>query len=523
MFPSTLVTKIESVKQFDALLKEKNKLPTAVLFSTKSTISLVYRSIAYALKDRMNLVFSSVKGDLALSHEIVEPKLGVFDVDGRSAKWYDGSDMNSRKELAAWLTIHAKEEQRVDDGSNDDVLEANSDGQTVFNASTFQLDAISIDEAWLVAVVDSKDNRPDKWTAAMKGCVGRIKCAVLVCDHDSTTSSATPDESSSDVDATTVTFGQKTCQGLQGMLPRYLAVRHGAPARKKLRETGTDKWGSSVLSEAVDHKKVQKFLGESLPETAVIPVTEYNMWQFVTAGTMLGKVSIVLVSNNDQVPGLYRNLALSMGEQAQYGYMDMPSPDFVKGKNTDDDAKQVNMFVLTRITTLFFSHLTIILLLLLLLTAIGGKVPAIIAIPSPGSSEEAEKKGVQIVNYNPELLGPFNYAGLSQFVQGVYRAFEHTFTEVQSEQPKKSDPKIVYEEPPPVVDEGPIIADSEESKDEAEAFLREIQLEEEAKAAKLKEEEMKEEEERRKAEEGNKKKKKKKGKKGKKSKGKEEL
>ena len=149
-------------------------------------------------------------------------------------------------------------------------------------------------------------------------------------------------------------------------------------------------------------------------------------------------------------------------------------------------------------------------------------MPAIIAIPSPGSSEDAEKKGVQIVNYNPELLGPFNYAGLSQFVDGVYRAFEHTFAEVQTEQPKKSAPKIV-EEPPPVVDEGPIIADSEESKDEAEAFLREIQLEEEARAAKLKEEALKEEEERRKAEEGSKKKKKKKGKKGKKSKGKEEL
>ena len=155
--------------------------------------------------------------------------------------------------------------------------------------------------------------------------------------------------------------------------------------------------------------------------------------------------------------------------------------------------------------------------------AIGGKLPAIIAIPSPASSDEAEKKGVQIVNYNPELLGPFNYAGLSQFVQGVYSAFEHTFSEAHSEQSKKAAPKIEQEEPTPVVDEGPIIADSEESKDEAEAFLREIQLEEEARAARLKEEEMKEEEEKRKAEEGSKKKKKKKGKKGKKSKGKEEL
>ena len=84
-------------------------------------------------------------------------------------------------------------------------------------------------------------------------------------------------------------------------------------------------------------KKVQKFLGESLPETAVTPVTEYNIWQFVTAGTMLGKVSIVLVSNSDQVPGLYRNLALSLGEQAQYGFMSMPSPDFTKGNNTEND------------------------------------------------------------------------------------------------------------------------------------------------------------------------------------------
>ena len=337
LFPSTLVTKIESVEQFNALLKEKNKLPTAVLFSTKSTISLVYRSIAYSLKDRMNVVFSSVKSPLALSYGVSDSKLGVLDVDGGSAKWYDGSDMNSRKELAAWLTTHAKEEQLPDGSNDDDVLEANDVGQTLFNASTLQLDAMSMDEAWLVAVVDGKDKRPDNWAAAIKGCVGRIKCAVLVCDDDSVTSSAAPDGSNSGVDATTVSFGQKTCQGLQGMLPRYLAVRHGAPARKKLRETGTDKWGSSVLSEVTDHKKVQKFLGESLPETAVTPVTEYNIWQFVTAGTMLGKVSIVLVSNSDQVPGLYRNLALSLGEQAQYGFMSMPSPDFTKGNNTEND------------------------------------------------------------------------------------------------------------------------------------------------------------------------------------------
>jgi vacuolar-type H+-ATPase subunit F/Vma7 len=302
----------------------------------------------------------------------------------------------------------------------------------------------------------------------MKGCVGRIKCAVLICGAEVEGSE---------------TFGQKTCASLADRLPVYVAVRQGASARRKLRDTEVEKWKSTVYS-TDDHKKVIKLLGESLPESSVRPVTEFNIWEFVSQGTAKGLVSIVLVSNTDQAPGLYRNLALSVSNQAQFGFMNMPSPDFAR--------------------------------------AIGNKLPAVIAIPSPSSSDEAESKGVQIINYNPEILGPFSFAGLHQFVEGVYQAFAHTFPAPERPAGARSGAPRPPPDAPPPVDEGPIVTDSEESIQEAEELLREIQRDEDARAAQLKEE-MRQEEERKATEADSKKKKKKKGKKSKRKASKSEL
>ena len=456
LFPSNLVKKLESQGEFENYVSGGNEVPTVVLFSTKSTISLVYRSIAFSFKGRMNFVFSSVKGEMSKLYEVTTPKIGVFGIEGGPV-WYEGSDMNSRSDLVAYLTPYAKEEKDISADGTNNITEVDNITETVFHPD-LSLDAMPDDEAWLLTVVRTADQRPEHWAGAMKSCVGRIKCAVLLCE-----SLAKGSE----------TFGQKICSGLADRLPVYVAIRQGVPARKKLRDTEVEQWKSTVYS-VDDHKKVIKLLGESLPESSVRPVTEFNIWEFVSHGTEKGLVSIVLVSNSDQIPGLYRNLALSVSDQAQFGFMNMPSPDFTR--------------------------------------AIGNKLPAVIAIPSPTSSEEAESKGVQIINYNPEILGPFSFVGLHQFVEGVYKAFAHTFPTPERPAAARSRTPQPPPETPPPLDEGPIVTDSEESNQEAEELLREIQREEDARAAQLKEE-MEEERKAAQLEAAAKKKKKKKGKK----------
>jgi hypothetical protein len=453
----------------DAVLQDGTGTPTAVLYSAKSTISLVYRSIAYAFKDRLNCTFVPIKSALAQHHGVTEPTRGGSGADGGAAQGYDGADMTSRSALVAWLTGLAKPAPAAASG---DGSGSSDGGDSLFKGTEAvigpdqELDAVPTDEAWLVAVVDAKGTRPETWDAALKGCAGKIKCVVLVCGAEA---AEAPDAAS----GKKATFGRTACQGATS---RYVVIRHGAPARKKLREDTVDKWGSAVY-DASDLKKALKSLGDSLPDTAVRPVSEYNMWQFVTQNTQNGLVSILLVSNSDTIPPLFRNLALSVGEQAALGFMSMPSSDFVK--------------------------------------AIGNKLPAVVAIPSP-DPKEAESKGVQIINYNPELLGPFSYHGLFHFVEGVYKAFAHTFPvpDRPANARTRGAPREPEPEPEPPVDEGPIIADSEESIQEANDFLLEIQREEEERAARLKQE-IEDEKKRQLDEEAAAKKKRKKKKKGK--------
>ena len=471
LFSSSLVTRVDTAQALGAVLEDGTATPTAVLYSAKSTISLVYRSVAYAFKDRLNCTFVPLKSALAQQHGVTEPRLSVHGVDGGAPQWYDGADMSSRPALVAWLAGHAKPAPALGAAASGDDGDGGGDAQfkgtEAVAGPELELDAIPADEAWLVAVVGATDRRPDTWDAALKGCVGKIKCVALLCSAEA------PDAGGK------ATFGRSACQGATS---QYVVVRHGAPARKKLREAAADKWGSAVHA-AGDIKKALKSLGDSLPDSAVRPVSEYNMWQFVTQNTENGRVSIILVSNSDTIPSLYRNLALSVSDQAVFGFMSMPSSEFTK--------------------------------------AIGNKLPAVVAIPSP-NPKEAESKGVQIINYNPELLGPFSYHGLSHFVDGVYNAFAHTFPVPEKPVNARTRAATQEQEPSPPVDEGPIIPDSDESIQEAEELLREIQKEEEEKAAKLKQE-MKEEEERKKLEEDaskkKTKKKKRKGKKGAKAKG----
>ena len=384
--PSSLVTQMTSAQQLDAFIGSNTDLPTAVLFSDKTAVSLVFRSIAGLFKGRIRFLFVSIKSasGIAEKYKVAKTSVGVFGINSAELTLYDGEDVSSRTAIVTWLsTFSAALPSAVP-------LTATTAGeesprQHEYNSNDFKTDTLPMDSAWVVAVLAEGSTMPEEWTLLKKGCAGYVRSAILRCKKDDQLTSVDIDDKGDVAGGNPASsFGQQVCKHVSPTVPSLLTLRYGEVERKKF--STTKMFWDSVLSEFNSYDKVLKKLGESLPSTSVESIYEEILPQFVSKGYEKGMITVLLLSDGPAPPALFKNVALVHKDLVQFGFISGPSPKIVKSAN--------NL-----------------------------KLPGVIALlpAAPDTAAPAEGMAMRIVNYDHKSLGPVKFDSLAMFIMALLR------------------------------------------------------------------------------------------------------
>ena len=318
-FPSAAIIKVTSEAEFKSNDKIVSTLPTAVLFTEKSVPSLLYRTIALRLKGAMNFVYIPIKASTDLifkssTDEMTSAIIGILEPNSDSIQKYTGEDASSREDVLKWLLSFIPEDpSTVTDTPNTSNSQNNNEANK-YSSSDFTVDTLSSDIAWIVAVVNQNEGMPATWSEAKKGCQGSIQSAVITCEKKG-------DDSSS-----TLSLGQQACK--QKDIPYFLTFKHGVAERKKL---SNPKFKiESIMSDFESHVEVVRSLGDSLPTSTVKAVYENSLPQFVMDGIGKGLLSIILLTDGTEPSTLFKNVALTYAQNAQFGLITGPSEDMMK-------------------------------------------------------------------------------------------------------------------------------------------------------------------------------------------------
>ena len=384
--PATLVTQISSSQELDAFIRSNTDLPTAVLFSDKTAVSLVFRSIAGLFKGRIRFLFVSIKSapEIAEKYNVAKTSVGIFGINSAELTLYDGEDVSSRSAVVTWLnTFSAAIPSAVPPTAT--TTGEDSAHQHVYYSNDFKLDTLPVDSAWVVAVLAEGSIMPEEWTSAKKSCAGYVRSAILRCKKDDQLTSVDIDDKG-DVAGGSLTssFGQQVCKHVSPTVPSLLTLRYGEAERKKF--SSTKMVWDSVLSEFNTYVKVLKKLGESLPATSVESIYEEILPQFVSKGYEKGMITVLLLSDGPSPPALFKNVALVHKDLMQFGFISGPSAKIVKSAN--------NL-----------------------------KLPGVIALlpTAPDTATPAEGMAMRIVNYDHKALGPVKFDSLAMFIMAILR------------------------------------------------------------------------------------------------------
>ena len=408
-FPSSTLSKVSTIEEFDRSVETSIEVPTMVLFSEKSTISLMYRVIARRFKGDLNFIHVHVKSskDLSDKYDISSTAIGIIKYQSDALIMFEGEDVTSMIDIITWLSFFVSENPTsVDTAAADSSSDSTTNSQKAeinanhYLSKNFTINTLSTDNAWMVAVGVQKGNMPSIWSDATKGCMGHIQAAVIFCDNESVkkidneieihengipidTNLRISDDFS--VDGTELTFGQQVCKNVNN-IPSILIIKYGATERKKI---GNSKFKvQSLIMDMTSHEKVFKILGESLPTSSVSTIFEDILPQYVSEGLSKGLLSFILVSSSTEVSSLFANVALTYDKIAQFGFLSNPSQNLMQQSNII-------------------------------------KLPTIIAV-TPQTPEEIaanpnEGAGMRVTHYDYQAFGPIKFASLGFFIEGVLR------------------------------------------------------------------------------------------------------
>ena len=403
-FPSSILSKVKTIEEFDSSVEMGLEVPTVVIFSEKSTISLMYRIIARRFKGDLNFVHVHIKSSMDLSdkYDVSSTAIGIIKNQSGILIPFEGEDLTSTVDIVTWLSTFVSEkppsvgttaasDPSADSTINDQKAEMNMNH---YLSKDFDINTLSTDNAWMVAVGVQKGNMPSIWSDATKGCMGHIQSAVIFCDNESdenankennTNKNEIPIDGDSSVDKTELSFGQQVCKKIKN-IPSILIIEYGATERKKI---GNSKFKlESIIMDMASHEKAFKILGESLPTSSVSTIFESILPQYVDEGLSKGLLSFILVSSSTEVSSLFANIALTYNNIAQFGFISNPSQNMMQQSNIM-------------------------------------KLPTIIALtpqtPEEIASHPNEGAGMRVTLYDYQAFGPIRFSSLGFFVEGVVR------------------------------------------------------------------------------------------------------
>lgn len=409
-FPSSVISKVNTIEEFDSNLRIGLAVPTVVLFTEKSSPSLMFRTIAQRFKGDFKFMFVPIKAsqDVSDKYKIATTVISVIQPQSDALINFDGEDLSSRADIVTWLSKFLTEvipevKNSADSSSSSEKTDEFDESNAVkYSSKDFDIDTLSTDNAWMVAILQ-KGDIPSIWSEASKSCVGHIQSAVIFCDTKNIVNnenemknekdvnslpveSDVPITGDSSIDDSTLSFGQKVCKKANN-LPYLVTLKYGNVERKKLSNTKFKL--DSIMMELTSHEKVFKILSESLPTSSVSVISENSLPQYVDEGLSKGLLSFILISSNSEVSTLFLNIALTYKNTAQFGFISNPSENLLRQSNIM-------------------------------------KLPAVIAL-IPQTSEEAEINesqnqggaGMRITHYDYQAFGPIKFFSLGMFVESV--------------------------------------------------------------------------------------------------------
>jgi hypothetical protein len=170
-----------------------------LLFTERKTTSLLLKSVAVALQDRMTIVevansVSSLIGKYKVTKYpsfVTIPATPTVDLDTDNVVVYD-ENVKTRSELLAHLTKYAAESAV---GSNPDSASSTEESSGIkrvgsniifTNPSEFSLDLLTPDMAWIVAISHTNpDTAIPDWSKTKRSVEGSIAYAELHCNDSS--------------------------------------------------------------------------------------------------------------------------------------------------------------------------------------------------------------------------------------------------------------------------------------------------------------------------------------------------
>lgn len=349
-------------------------LPQAVLLSSKSTISLPYRSISFYFNETIRFYQISLDDSDLVRFGVSETPALVM-VNGETISQFSG-DLKSHSEMKEWMSTFGKSVDSVD-------LTPSSPSSSQPRLSSDVLDGLfagtdpASDMAWVVAVTDSPTS-PAPWLPELlKKCVGVVRCGVFSCDGESAS--------------------HPVCSLSDTLRPFALSLPFGASSKKK-GLSSLSKWvsaGEMGGAEGAGALAIKKAL-DSLPESSVPVLSELDLENILAAAKKDGTVPILALSNKASPSPLIRNVALALKDIAKIGLITNPSPAFLQRFGSPP-------------------------------------VPTFLGLVNLKGEEN-----LQVMMYDPSMLGPFSFQSIMTFIAAAARENGAGAPSSSSEQPDRS-------------------------------------------------------------------------------------
>ena len=266
------------LQQLQEIVASNDKLPVTLLFTEKKITSMLLKSVAVALQGRMTIVeVTSSVSSLINKYKVAKyptfvtiPATPSVDLETEKYIRYD-ENVKLRSDLLAHLTTYASApgtSNGSDDARNQQDSSIKKVGSNIVftNPNEFSLDLLTHEIAWILAVSqnDPEVAIPD-WNKIKKSVEGSIAYAELRCS----------DGIESDI-------AMFFCRdGPSSALPYIVMLPFGEGERRKLSTDSVSKW-KRVTYVPEEVEEARKAAGDSLPDTAVVEITDDSFSDFIT-------------------------------------------------------------------------------------------------------------------------------------------------------------------------------------------------------------------------------------------------
>lgn len=314
------------LQKLQSIVANNNNIPVTLLFTERKTTSLLLKSVAVALQDRMTIVevansVSSLIGKYKVAKYpsfVTIPATPTVDLDTDNVVVYD-ENAKTRSELLAHLTKYAAEPAV---GSNPDSASSTEQSSGIkrvgsniifTNPSEFSLDLLTPDMAWIVAISHTNpDTAIPDWSKTKRSVEGSIAYAELHC-NDSTNENKE---------------GNFFCTSGPSSTPYVIVLPHGDNERKKLSIDSVSKW-KRLMYVPEEVEDARKAAGDTLPDTAVVEITDDSFQDFITDILNKKLLPVTVISDKPTPSSMLKNLGLSLGKYIKVSFMSAPSAAFM--------------------------------------------------------------------------------------------------------------------------------------------------------------------------------------------------